>query len=69
MLKHALLKIASRFAKNQVYNWANKPIVTQENQFNYLIKKAPNTKFRKNQPLSQITKYQKNPKLLQLSNI
>ncbi len=58
MLKHALLKIASRFAKNQVYNWANKPIVTQENQFNYLIKKARNTKFGKNHGFSEISNYQ-----------
>ena len=58
MLKHALLKIASRFTKNQVYNWANKPIVTQENQFNYLIKKARNTKFGKNHGFSEISNYQ-----------
>ena len=58
MLKHALLKIASRFAKNQVYNWANKPIVTQEKQFNYLIKKARNTKFGKNHGFSEISNYQ-----------
>ena len=58
MLKHALLKIASRFAKNQVYSWANKPIVTQENQFNYLIKKARNTKFGKNHGFSEISNYQ-----------
>ena len=57
MLKHALLKIASRFAKNQVYNWANKPIVTQENQFNYLIKKARNTKFGQNHGFSEISNY------------
>ena len=58
MLKHALLKIVSRFAKNQVYNWANKPIITQENQFNYLIKKARNTKFGKNHGFSEISNYQ-----------
>ena len=58
MLKHALLKIVSRFAKNQVYNWANKPIVTQENQLNYLIKKARNTKFGQNHRFSEISNYQ-----------
>ena len=57
MLKHALLKIASRFAKNQVYNWANKPILTQENQFSYLIKKARNTKFGQNHGFSEISNY------------
>ena len=57
MLNHALLKIASRFAKNQVYNWANKPILTQENQFSYLIKKARNTKFGQNHGFSEISNY------------
>ena len=50
--------MASRFVKNQVYNWANKPIVAQENQFNYLIKKARNTKFGQNHGFSEISNYQ-----------
>tara|TARA_S200000501_G_scaffold375627_1_gene428157 strand:+ start:108 stop:1610 length:1503 start_codon:yes stop_codon:yes gene_type:complete len=58
MLKHVLLKIVSRLAKKQVYNWANKPIVTQENQFNYLIKKARNTKFGQDHTFSEISNYQ-----------
>ena len=50
--------MASSFVKNQVYNWANKPIVAQENQFNYLIKKARNTKFGQNHGFSEISNYQ-----------
>ena len=57
MLKHAILKTVSRLAKKQVYGWANKPIVTQENQFNYLIKKARNTEFGQNHGFSEISNY------------
>ncbi len=47
----------AKFAKNQVYNWANNPSATQKKQFDYLIKKARNTKFGKNHGFSEISNY------------
>ena len=58
MLKHVILKIVSRLAKKQVYNWANNPISTQESQFKYLIKKGRNTKFGQIHNFSEISNYQ-----------
>ena len=58
MLKHVILKIVSRLAKKQVYNWANNPISTQESQFKYLIKKGRTTKFGQNHNFSEISNYQ-----------
>ena len=43
MLKQAVIKIIAGFVKSQVYNWARKPIETQERQLNYLIKNARKT--------------------------
>ncbi|MDO6802558.1 GH3 auxin-responsive promoter family protein [Wenyingzhuangia sp. 1_MG-2023] len=54
-------KIALPFAKivcKQVYKWANKPVETQEEVFQYLIKTAKNTAFGKDHNFESINTYE-----------
>lgn len=58
MLKQAVIKIIAGFVKSQVYNWARKPIETQERQLNYLIKNARKTLFGKDHDFFNINNYE-----------
>ena len=58
MLKQAVIKIIAGFVKSQVYNWARKPIETQETQLNYLIKNARKTLFGKDHDFFNINNYE-----------
>jgi hypothetical protein len=57
MLKQAVIKIMARLKRNQVVSWAKNPIQTQQNQFNYLIKKASKTIFGKDHNFSESMSY------------
>ena len=58
MLKQAVIKIIAGFVKSQVYNWARKPIETQERQLYYLIKNARKTLFGKDHDFLNINNYE-----------